>query len=139
LPYLALAEPWALDLDLAIDLQPADHGSETISSTSFAGLYWRFPQQVAHLTVNGAHLRTGDLLASGTVSGPTRGGEGSLVELTLGGTEPLSVSGAERRFLEDGDEVVLRGQATVAEDVTITLGEVRGRVGPASPTASASA
>jgi len=131
LPYLDLAEPWALDLALAVDLQPAGADvATTISSTSFAGLYWRFPQQVAHLTANGAHLRTGDLLASGTVSGPTRGSEGSLVELTRGGAAPLAVGGVERRFLEDGDQVALRGQATVGEGVTITLGEVHGQVLP---------
>ena len=71
------------------------------------------PQQIAHLTVNGAHLRTGDLLASGTVSGAERGSEGSLIELTRGGAEPLAVAGATRTFLEDGDEVVLRASATV--------------------------
>ncbi|MGH9213937.1 MAG: fumarylacetoacetase [Acidimicrobiales bacterium] len=129
LPYLELPEPWALDLDLAVDLQPAGRAQAmTISRTSFAGLYWQFPQQIAHLTVNGAHLRTGDLLASGTVSGATPGSEGSLLELTRAGADPLSVDGVERRFLEDGDEVVLRGEALVDHDVTITLGEVRGRV-----------
>jgi fumarylacetoacetase len=131
LPYLTAAEDWALALDLAVDMTPAgSNRSETISSTSFAGLYWRFPQQLAHLTVNGAHLRTGDLIASGTVSGPTPGSEGSLVELTRGGAEPLTVVGVGRRFLEDGDEIVLRGQADV-DGVTITLGEVRGRILPA--------
>jgi fumarylacetoacetase len=128
LPYLSLGEPWALALDLSVEL-----GGTVISRTSFAGLYWRFPQQIAHLTVNGAHLRTGDLLASGTVSGPARGTEGSLVELSRGGTEPLSVAGAERTFLEDGDEVVLHGSAAVATDVTIRLAEARGQILPAHP------
>jgi fumarylacetoacetase len=128
--YLELPEPWALDIDLAVDLLPAGQPrSTTITTTGFAGLYWQFPQQIAHLTVNGAHLRTGDLLASGTVSGPHPGSEGSLVELTRGGSEPLVLAdGVERRFLEDGDQVTLRGEALVAEGVTITLGEVQGRV-----------
>jgi len=91
-----------------------------VSRTSSGGLYWTVPQQIAHLTVNGAHLRTGDLLASGTVSGAERGTEGSLIELTRGGTEPVRLGdGSERTFLEDGDEVVLRGEP---------LGEVRGRI-----------
>jgi fumarylacetoacetase len=129
LPYLRLDDDWGLALDLSVALRPAGGtGEETISRTSFAGLYWRMPQQVAHLTVNGAHLRTGDLLASGTVSGPERGTEGSLIELTRNGAEPLAVAGTRRTFLEDGDEVALRATATVADGVTITLGEAVGRI-----------
>lgn len=132
LEYLRHGEPWGLALDLDIELRPSGAGqAETISSTSFAELYWRFPQQIAHLTANGAALRTGDLLASGTVSGPERGEEGSLVELTRAGTEPLSVAGYQRAFLEDGDEVALRGSAVVEHDVVLTLGEVQGTVTPA--------
>lgn len=134
LPYLALSEPWGLSLDLAVDLLPAGvSATHTVARTGFAGLYWQFPQQVAHLTANGAHLRTGDLLASGTVSGPTRGSEGSFMELTRAGAEPLLLDGVERRFLEDGDEVTLRGSAVVDDGVTLTLGEVRGVVRPARP------
>jgi fumarylacetoacetase len=85
------------------------------------------PQQLAHATVNGASLRTGDLCASGTISGPERGSEGSLIELTRNGAEPLRLEdGRERTFLEDGDEVVLRGRAGELE-----LGEVRGTILPA--------
>jgi fumarylacetoacetase len=77
--------------------------------------------------VNGASLRTGDLFASGTISGPELGSEGSLIELTWNGKRPLRLAdGSERTFLEDGDEVVLRGRAGGVE-----LGEVRGRVLPA--------
>jgi fumarylacetoacetase len=134
LDYLALSEPWGLDLDLAVELAPVGTpdgaGSQVISSTGFDGLYWRFPQQIAHMTVNGAHLRTGDLLASGTVSGPTRGSEGSLIELTRNGAEPLDIAGVPRTFLEDGDEVVLTGRADVGDGVTLALGEVRGRILP---------
>jgi fumarylacetoacetase len=82
------------------------------------------------MTSNGASLRTGDLLASGTVSGSERGSEGSLLELTSGGVEPLVVGGVHRTFLEDGDEVVLRAQAAVAPGVVLSLGEVRGRILP---------
>jgi fumarylacetoacetase len=75
---------------------------------------------IAHLTANGASLRTGDLLGSGTISGPERGQRGSLIELSWNGAEPLELpGGAARTFLEDGDEVVLRGTA---------LGEVAGRI-----------
>ena len=78
---------------------------------------------IAHLTANGASLRTGDLLGSGTISGPERGQRGSLIELSWNGAEPIELpGGATRCFLEDGDEVVLRGAA---------LGEVAGRILPA--------
>jgi fumarylacetoacetase len=131
LPYLRPADDWALDLRLSVDVRPAGGDrAETVSRTSFAGLYWRVPQQIAHLTVNGAHLRTGDLLASGTVSGPEPGSEGSLIELTRGGAEPVTVAGATRTFLEDGDEVVLRASAAVGDGVTLTLGEAAGRIEP---------
>jgi len=132
LPHLARGEAWGLDLALSVSLLPAGSSSppEIVSATSAAGLYWTFPQQVAHMTSNGANLRTGDLLASGTVSGPDRGSEGSLLELTRGGAEPLTVAGESRTFLEDGDEVTLSGSAHVASGVTLTLAEVRGRITP---------
>ena len=115
------AEPWALDLDLEIELR-----GEVVSRTSARHLYWSVEQQVAHATVNGASLRTGDLLASGTISGPDRDSCGSLIELTWNGAEPLQLGdGTTRTFLEDGDEVVLRGRAP---DGKVELGEVRGRV-----------
>jgi fumarylacetoacetase len=99
-----------------------------VSRGNAAGLYWTMPQQLAHVTSNGASLRTGDVMASGTISGPERGSEGSLIELTWNGAEPLRlVDGSERTFLEDGDEVVLRGRAANG----VELGEVRGRVLPA--------
>ena len=130
LAYLQRDEPWGLDLRLEVELRPGSGGAGVISRTTSAGLYWTFPQQIAHLTVNGAHLRAGDLLASGTVSGPDRGSEGSLIELTRGGVEPLTVADAVRTFLEDGDEVVLRATADAGQGVGLTLGEVVGRVVP---------
>ncbi len=128
-PDLRRAEPWGLALDLALDLRPAGAPEAvTVSRTSSAGLYWTFPQQVAHLTRNGAHLRTGDLLATGTISGPEPGTEGSFIELTRGGTGPLRVGEVERTFLVDGDEVTLRGSADLGDGVTVTLGDASGRV-----------
>ncbi|MEA2253815.1 MAG: fumarylacetoacetase [Solirubrobacteraceae bacterium] len=122
LPYLR-EEPWALDLALETVL----NGS-VVTRTNARHLYWSPAQQLAHMTVNGASLRTGDLFASGTISGPERGERGSLLELSWNGAEPLELDdGSTRTFLEDGDEVVLRGSAGDA----VTLGEVRGRVEPA--------
>jgi fumarylacetoacetase len=123
LPYLSGGRDWAIDLDLEVELN-----GTVVSRGNARTLYWTMPQQLAHATSNGAALRTGDLMASGTISGSTRGSEGSLIELSGNGAEPLSLAdGSERTFLEDGDEVVLRGRAGDVE-----LGEVRGRVLPAA-------
>jgi fumarylacetoacetase len=121
LPYLR-AEPSAYDLDLEVELN-----GEVVSRTSARHLYWSVEQQIAHLTVNGASLRTGDLLATGTISGSEPGSYGSLIELSWNGTKPLRLAdGSERTFLEDGDEVVLRGRTGDLE-----LGEARGTILPA--------
>jgi fumarylacetoacetase len=121
LPHLDGGRDWALDVELEIELN-----GTVVSRGNARTLYWTMPQQLAHATSNGASLRTGDLMATGTISGVERGSEGSLLELTLNGTEPLRLAdGARRTFLEDTDEVVLRGHAGALE-----LGEVRGRVLP---------
>jgi fumarylacetoacetase len=130
LPYLRIEGAWNLDVDLEVEVN-----GEVVSRTSAAGLYWSLPQQLAHATVNGAGLRTGDLLASGTISGPEPGSAGSLIELAWNGERPLRFAdGSERAFLEDGDDVVLRGRAGELE-----LGEVAGRILPALDTSSARA
>jgi fumarylacetoacetase len=117
LPHLHVDEPLVFDIDLEVALN-----DEVISRTSARNLYWTVEQQIAHLTSNGASLRTGDLLASGTISGPEPRSRGSLIELTWNGAEPLELQdGSTRTFLEDGDEVVLRGRG---------LAEVRGRIVP---------
>ena len=122
LPYLRVDGDWGLDLELEVEL-----GGTVVSRTNARGLYWTMPQQLAHATVNGASVRTGDLFASGTISGPHRGSEGSLIELTWNGEHPLRLGdGSMRDFLEDGDEVVLRGRAD-----GVSLGEVRGTILPA--------
>jgi fumarylacetoacetase len=110
LPHLAGGRDWALDLDLALELN-----GEVVSRGNARGLYWTMPQQLAHATSNGATVRTGDLMATGTISGSKPGTEGALLELWRGS-----------RFLADGDEVVLRASGRGVE-----LGEVRGRVLPA--------
>ena len=118
LPHLRAEGDWALDLPLEVELN-----GTVISRGNPRGLYWTMPQQLAHATSNGASVRTGDLMASGTISGAKRGSEGSLIELTWNGSEPLRLDdGSERTFLEDGDEVVLRSEL---------LAEVRGRILPA--------
>jgi fumarylacetoacetase len=117
LPHLRVEGDWAFDIPLEVELN-----GTVVSRGNGKGLYWTMPQQLAHATSNGASVRTGDLMASGTISGPERGSEGSLIELTWNGQRPVKLEdGSERSFLEDGDEVVLRGDP---------LGEVRGRVLP---------
>jgi fumarylacetoacetase len=97
-------------------------------------MYWTPPQQLAHATVNGAPLRTGDLFASGTVSGPGPDERGCLLELTWDGTRPLALpGGATRAYLEDGDVVRITATAPGADGVTIGLGSVEGRVVPPQP------
>jgi fumarylacetoacetase len=127
LPHLADADPWALDLDMEVELD-----GEVVSRPPFRTMYWTPGQQLAHLTSNGASLRTGDLYASGTVSGPSRDQRGSFLELSWGGQEPLRLaSGRAVTFLEDGDTVVLRATAPAEDGGRLGLGEVRGRVLPA--------
>ena len=117
-------EPWALDLDLEVELN-----GTVVARTSARHLYWSAAQQLAHLTVNGASLRVGDLFASGTISGPEREQRGCLLELAWNGAEPIELAdGSTRSFLHDGDEVVLRGRGGDA----LALGEVRGRIEPAA-------
>lgn len=102
-----------------------------VSTCPYAAMYYSPAQMLAHLTSNGAALRTGDLFGSGTISGPGPDQRGSLLELTWNGSEPLLLHGEERTFLADGDEVVLRGRAPGASRGVIRLGEVAGRIEPA--------
>jgi fumarylacetoacetase len=103
-----------------------------LARSSALDLYWTPAQLVAHHASNGCNLRSGDLLGSGTISGATRGSEGSLLELTRGGREPLALAGGElRRFLEDGDEVTLTGHAVRDGFATIGFGPCVGTVLPA--------
>jgi fumarylacetoacetase len=102
-----------------------------VSTCPYAGLYYTPAQMLAHLTVNGAHLRTGDLYGSGTISGTGQDQRGSLLELTWNGAEPLDLGVHGRRtFLEDGDEVVLTARS--GGPSRVRLGEVRGTVLPSA-------
>jgi fumarylacetoacetase len=127
LPYLEDDEPWGLDITLEVRLN-----GQVVSRPPAQGLYWTAAQQLAHLTVNGAGLRTGDLYGSGTVSGPGRDQYGSLLELSWGGAEPLELAdGSTRTFLEDGDVVTISATAPGSAGGRICFGEVTGRVIPA--------
>jgi fumarylacetoacetase len=103
-----------------------------VSRPPYADMYWSPAQMLAHLTVNGASLRTGDVFASGTVSGPEPDQRGSLLELTWNGTEPLTLAdGTTRGFLEDGDEVSITAWAPAVDGSRIGFGAVTGRIRPA--------
>ncbi|MFI5838299.1 fumarylacetoacetate hydrolase family protein [Catenuloplanes sp. NPDC051500] len=124
LPYLRAARPWALDLALQVRIN-----GHQVSAPRFADMYWTADQQLAHLTVNGATLRTGDLFASGTVSGPSPAQRGSLLELSWDGQEPLTLpDGSTRTYLEDGDTVTI----TATTPGGLSLGEVTGTIRPHS-------
>ncbi|MER5349962.1 fumarylacetoacetase [Kitasatospora sp. NPDC002551] len=128
LPYLddRDGEPWALDLAMEIRLN-----GHTVSRPPFASMYWTAAQQLTHMTVNGASLRTGDLFASGTVSGPEPDTRGALIELTWNGENPLKLpDGSTRAFLENDDEVTITATAPGPEGTVIGFGEVTGRIVP---------
>jgi len=124
-PVEHLADDPHLGLDLRLSVEW--NGVE-VSRPPFASLYWTPAQQLAHLTSNGAALRTGDLYASGTVSGEARDEVGSFLELTWGGAEPVDLGTAKRTFLEDGDTVTLRATAPGADGSLVKLGSVSGTI-----------
>jgi fumarylacetoacetase len=123
LPYLGPGATRGLDIAVEIELN-----GEVVSRPPYRTMYWSPAQMLAHLTINGAALRTGDLFASGTISGPEPDQRGSFLELSWGGRQPFA---SGRTFLEDGDRVVIRYSAPGTGGGTITLGEVAGRIEPA--------
>jgi fumarylacetoacetase len=137
LDHLLAEGDWNLDLELEVGLRSramaaAGAPPQPVSRVNARGLYWNMAQQLAHATSGGASVRAGDLYASGTVSGRPRGARGSLIEVTWNGAEPLDLPGGEQRtFLEDGDEVVLRGWCERPGRPRIGFGEVSGTVLPA--------
>jgi fumarylacetoacetase len=123
LPYLAPGSTQGLDIDVEVEVD-----GEVVSRPPYRTMYWSPAQMLAHLTVNGASTRPGDLFGSGTISGPEPGQRGSFLELCWGGSQPLP---GGRTFLEDGDTVVLRYSAPGTAGGRIALGEVAGQVLPA--------
>ena len=109
----------------------AELAGEEVSRPPYREMYWSPAQMLAHMTVNGASSRTGDLFASGTISGPARDQRGAFIELTWGGAEPVTVKGEPRTFLADGDEVVISATAPSADGGRIGFGEVSGTIRPA--------
>ncbi len=133
LPYLQQEGNWAFDVDLEVDLQTEGMTAPTtICRSNFRHMYWTVCQQLAHHTVNGCNTRPGDLLASGTLSGPTEDSYGSMLELSWRGQDPIDLPGDDTRsFLENGDRVVLRGAAK-GDGYRVGFGTAEGTIRPAS-------
>ena len=135
LDYLRTSEPWSYDINLEVELQTAamraqNAAGAVISRTSFKDMYWNMAQQLAHVTVNGTAVRPGDLYASGTISGTSPDSLGSFIELTWNGARPLRLPGGEdRAFLQDGDEITLRGWCGEG-DARVGFGTARGTIVP---------
>jgi len=132
LAYLKQTKNGAFNINLEVYLKPETDSEETqITKTNFNYMYWSVAQQVAHHTITGCNIRPGDMHASGTISGPERSERGSMLELTWRGAEPLELkNGAKRTWIEDGDELIIRGYCQ-GDGYRIGFGEVRGTVLPA--------
>ena len=133
LPYLHAPNDCTYDIQLEAHLQTSSaNAPHVITRTNFQNLYWSIAQQLAHHTVNGCNLQPGDLLASGTISGPTEDSRGCMLELTWRGAKPISLPGGEtRKWLEDGDALTITGWAQ-GDGYRVGFGEVTGRVLPAA-------
>jgi len=131
-PYLQHSNPYSFNVNLTVAIKPEVSGTETVVCRSnFKHMYWTMKQQLAHHTVTGCNIRPGDLLASGTISGPTPDSFGSMLELSWRGSKPVPMNdGSTRKFLQDGDEVILRGFAQ-GEGYRIGFGKCSGKVLPA--------
>ena len=131
LEYLAGSGKDSYDIQLQVAIETESKVETEICQSNFKYMYWTMAQQLAHHTVNGCNIRGGDLMGSGTISGPTEGSYGSMLELAWKGTKPLTLNdGTQRRFILDGDTVVMRGYCQKAT-VRIGFGEVKGKLLPA--------
>ena len=133
LPYLKRVNENSYDIKLDVILKtPGSEKEEILSESNFKYMYWDMCQQLAHHTVTGCNMRPGDLLASGTISGPEKGTYGSLLEITWRGSEPVKLSnGDELKFLRDGDELIIRGYCE-KDGLRIGFGEVTGKILPSN-------
>ena len=130
LPHLQEPGPMLYDIALEVGLTPAGGSETVIARTNYAEMYYSAAQQLAHHTTSGCPMSVGDLLGSGTISGPTKDSRGSLLELSWGGKEPFAIAGGTRSFIEDNDTLTLRGHAT-GDGYRIGFGDCRGQVIPA--------
>lgn len=133
LPYLQLEGAHTFDINISMAIQPENGEEKTVCASNFKYLYWSMAQQLAHHTVNGCNLRVGDIMASGTISGPEASSYGSMLELTWRGSKPIAMpDGSERKFIHDGDTVTMCGYCE-RDGLRIGFGEAAGKVLPALP------
>lgn len=133
LPYLQYQGDKNLDIQLDVFLKPAGGEENKICSSNYKYMYWTMEQQVAHHTINGCNLNVGDLMGSGTISGPDPSEYGSMMELTWRGTKPIKLKdGSERKFVNDGDTLILRGRCE-RNGIRIGFGDCAATVLPATP------
>lgn len=131
LPYLKQEGKNNFDIDLEVGIIPPKSTETVVCRSNFKHMYWSVKQQLAHQTVNGCNINTGDMYASGTISGKDASAYGSMLELSWKGTKPLKMpDGTERKFLQDGDTVVMRGHAE-RDGIRVGFGEVRTEILPA--------
>ena len=132
LPYLIADGKRNFDIELEVFLQPDRSIASSICKSNFKYMYWNISQQLAHHTINGCNIQVGDLYGSGTISGPDAGSYGSLLELTSNGQTPIKLQdGSERKFIQDGDTVIMRGYCE-NDGVRIGFGECSGKIVSAS-------
>lgn len=131
LDYLKFEGEKSYNIDLEVSIKPENCEETIVCRSNFKYMYWNMAQQLAHHTVNGCNIRNGDLMGSGTISGPTPDSYGSMLELAWKGTKPLMMTdGTERKFIQDYDTVIMRG-FSVKDGVRIGFGEVRSKILPA--------
>lgn len=132
LSYLKCEKDHGFDINLEVYIQPEGKNASKVCTSNYKYMYWNIAQQLAHHTVNGCNINVGDIYASGTISGPTEDSYGSMLELAWKGTKPLKlVGGEERKFIEDGDTVTMKGYCE-NEGVRVGFGEVSSKVLPAN-------
>ncbi|MBC8312383.1 MAG: fumarylacetoacetase [Candidatus Marinimicrobia bacterium] len=132
LPYLQCDKDWTFDMKLEVKIKtPKMTEAETISKSNYKYMYWNLAQQLAHHTITGCNMNPGDMFASGTISGEEPGAYGSMLELAWKGTKPIQLStGEERKFIQDGDDVIMTGYAQ-GDGYRVGFGNVSGKLLPA--------
>jgi len=134
LPYLEFEGELSYDINLAVDIAPEGGEAHTVTNSNFKYMYWNMAQQLAHHTVNGCNVNVGDMMGSGTISGPTPESYGSMLEIAWKGTKPVQMpDGSERKFINDHDTVIMRGWSEKEGYPRIGFGEVTTKVLPAKP------
>ena len=133
LPKPTKSQPAArnIDINLQVAIQPENSTEKVVTNSNYKHMYWNMNQQLAHHTSNGCNINAGDMMASGTISGPEEGQYGSMLEVSWKGTKPVSMpDGTERRFINDHDTVIMRGYSE-KDNVRVGFGEVSVKVLPA--------